>query len=257
MVTETPDSWGARIRDAVDGPSGYVVIPALDAAELAAVSSLIEAHWLGRLAEHAPDMVDAFRTRGMGGYHELADRIDHAGLWSKPVRILPPEAVETIRATSLFERLEAAFGPFAISDEEDVGYEEIYWRLVRPDAVDDVGPLHADAWFWKLGHGVTPPGVTRVKVWVAVACERGRSGLRLAPGSHRKDWRYHGELRHGFVKPQIDETQELPDAAVVDTAPGEAVVFNDRMLHGGAVTRGARCRVSFEFTMFVQPQGAA
>ena len=125
-------------------------------------------------------------------------------------------------------------------------------KPVEGRPANDTGPVHADRWFWELGHGATPPGVERVKVWVAVITEPGLSGLQLLPGSHRRTWRYHGEMRDGFVKPTIDEDVESLGLQLVPTSPGDAVVFNDGLLHGGGSSRGACTRVSFEFTMFVQ-----
>ena len=247
---------GHAVRAAVTGESGVYLGLTLAPEELLRVRSAIEDQWLGRIREVAPEHADRFAAVGLARYHELSHLVDHASIWPKAVRILPAEAVATIRATSLLRALEDTFGPFAISDEEGLGREEIYWRLVRPHEQGDTGPVHADRWFWDLGHGSTPADVERVKVWVAVVCEPGRSGLRLLPGSHRKQWRYHGEHRHGFVKPVIDEDVDALGLELAPTAPGQAVVFNDDLLHGGGVGTGELTRVSFEFTMFVAPEGA-
>ena len=274
---EARTNRAADLRTAVSGSDGFAVFPALAAGELASVQAAIEAQWFARIRSSAPEHAGAFRARGIARYHELSHLVDHASLWPKRERILPHDAVGLIRATRLCRVLEEAFGRFTISDEEDLGHEEIYWRLVRPAAerpvgrpaaerlmerptaerpmerpANDTGPVHADRWFWELGHGRTPPGVERVKVWVAVITEPGLSGLQLLPGSHRRTWRYHGEMRDGFVKPKIDEDVESLGLQLVPTSPGDAVVFNDGLLHGGGESRGARTRVSFEFTMFVQ-----
>ena len=89
----------------------------------------------------------------MDRYHEKSDLLDHHAIWPKEARILSLENVKEIRQMSFFEELESDFGTFEISDENDVGREEIYWRIVRPNEGQDMGPLHADAWFWELGHG--------------------------------------------------------------------------------------------------------
>jgi hypothetical protein len=220
--------------------------------ELAQVQALIRDQWLQRIAEVSPPQVaKRFEAIELNRYHELSDTVDHKSLWSKGQRILSPHAVAKIRQTSLIRALEREFGSFEISDEENVGHEEIYWRLVRPNNPGDVGPLHADEWFWSLGHGVTPPGVQRVKVWVAICCDPGKNGFRFVPGSHKKQWRYHGDLRGGFVKPQIDEDEKTLNIKIFDSNPGDAIVFHDRLLHAGVVG-GPNTRVSIEFTMFVK-----
>lgn len=243
------------LRQEVHGAAGFSTLLHLGVDELARVRALVEAHWLRVLEQHAPQHAAAFAERGLARYHELAHRIDHAALWPKASRILRAGDVAEIRQMPFMHRIAEELGEFEISDEEEVGWEEIYFRLVRPRQPDDVGPLHADRWFWDLGHGVTPPGVERIKVWGAVVCEPGRNGLRLVPGSHRRSWRYHGEERHGMLKPQIDEDESRLDIVLLSTQPGDVVVFNDALLHGGAYNAGETTRVSFEMTLFVRAAG--
>lgn len=236
----------------LQGPLGYDLSFSLQATELAAVKRLIERQWLAHLAAHAPDAAEQFAARGIEYYHEHAGVLDHGSIWPKRARILPLEAVQEIRQTTLLKKLADALGEFTISDEDEVGWEEIYWRLVRPGEPADVGPLHADRWFWELDKMPTPAGAQRVKVWVAVVCEPGRNGLQVVPGSHHRDWRWHGEPRFGRLKPQIDEDTAALNPELLPTQPGAAVVFHDSLLHGGVVNTGTTTRVSFEFTMFVR-----
>lgn len=218
--------------------------------ELETLRNLIRIQWLSRIREVAPAQVGHFAELPMNRYHEKACLIDHKKAWPKLNRVLTPDAVVALRRLPTIGRLEREFGAFSISDEENLGWENIYWRLVRPDSTSDVGPMHADRWFWDLGHGVTPPDTKRVKVWIAIFCERGYAGFRLVPGSHRNEWPHHGEHRDGFVKPQIDVADDLLNIRMFDSAPGDAIVFNDQLLHGGAIG-GSLSRVSLEFTLFV------
>lgn len=241
------------IRESINGPGtpGFMTGLKLEHDELDRVRELIKDQWRDRLQQVAPEQVESFVERGIERYHELSHLVDHSSIWPKKERILPPTAVAEIRQMSLFKYLESEFGKFDISDEEEVGYEEIYWRLVRPHATTDVGPIHADEWFWKLGHGIAPVDKQKVKVWIAIYCQPGLSGLRVAPGSHNQKWPYHGELRDGITKPQIDLKEEDIPLEFFKSEPGEVIVFNNNLLHGGAVTRCDLTRVSLEFTMFV------
>lgn len=238
-----------RIKQELEGELGYATISLLGD-ELSELRNLIRSQWLNRIRAIAPGHSDEFDDLPMSRYHEYANLIDHKYAWPKLNRILPPKAVIQIRNLPFIRHLEEEFGSFVVSDEENLGWENMYWRLVRPDSESDVGPMHADKWFWDLGHGVTPPDVKRVKVWIAIFCEKGRAGFRLVPGSHRKEWPHHGEYRDGFTKPQIDVPDDQLDISMFDSAPGDAIIFNDQLLHGGAVG-GALSRVSLEFTLFV------
>ena len=240
------------LLDALQGPAGYSTALSLQADESYRVKRLIETQWRQRISHCADEHAAAFADLGIERYHEQAHLLDHSALWPKTSRILPRESVEEIRSMSLLRRLTYEFGEFQISAEEGSRWEEIYWRIVRPHAPSDVGPLHADRWFWDLGHGTTPAGRERLKVWIAIVAEPGLSGLRVVPGSHLRDWRYHGETRHGKTKPQIDEDENELNPQLLPTSVGDAVVFHDSLLHGGALGTGTLTRVSIEFTMFVQ-----
>lgn len=236
----------------IENGLGYCLELSFQKDELNLVRSLIEAQWIENLKRVAPEYVEQFLKCGIVNYHTLAHLIDHAAAWPKINRILPKNAIDFIRTTSLLKSLGDIYGDFVISDEENIGHEEMYWRLVRPNQTSDVGPLHADAWFWELDHGSTPANVKRVKVWIAIYCEPGMNGLRVVPDSQKRRWRYHGEYRDGFSKPQIDEDEATLPIKLIHTQPGDAIVFNDLLLHGGAINKGEQTRVSLEFTLFVK-----
>lgn len=242
----------APVRDAVFGSTGVSVDLRTTEAELDELRGIVTEHWLGRIAELYPrDILKQFRLAGLPRYHELASLVDHKSLWPKSARLLSAASIARIRQMSFMQALAAEFGPFGIANEEAVFAEEICWRIVRPYAEGDIGPVHADGWFWDLGHGVTPPGVARVKVWIPLFSEPGMNGLKVLPGSHHQFWPYHAETRDGFAKPQIDFNPDLLAMRLLPIPPGTLAVFHDRLLHGGAFNTGHTTRNSIEFTMFV------
>ncbi len=240
-----------NIKKILEGPDGFSTGLRFNSDELETVRGLIKLQWLQRIKETSSGLAKVFENLDMNRYHEKSHLLDHKNMWPKSKRILGSDAVQTIRQTSLIKALEAEFGQFEISGEDGIEKEEIYWRLVRPDGLTDVGPLHADEWFWKLGHGQTPVGHQRVKVWISIFSEPGKNGFKFVAGSHKKDWRYHGVERDGFVKPEIDEDEASLGAEFFQGKPGDAIVFHDRLLHGGQ-PGGTFSRVSLEFTMFVK-----
>lgn len=241
------------IKQMLEGPEGFNTGLRFTAEELSMVRGLIKSQWLQRIEESGAGRAKTFENLEMNRYHEHCQMLDHKNMWPKSKRILDAQAVKIIRQTSLIKALEQEFGTFEISGEDGIEQEELYWRLVRPDGVTDVGPLHADEWFWKLGHGQTPVGHQRVKVWISIFSEPGKNGFKFVAGSHKKDWRYHGVAKDGFVKPQIDEDEASLGAEFFQSKPGDAIVFHDRLLHGGA-PGGSSTRVSLEFTMFVKSE---
>ena len=226
------------IQPKINGSPGFSTDLSIESVELTHLRHLIYDQWLGYLKAIAPEHVKRFEECGMERYHEAPHLMDHGSVWSKKVRILPHDAVLEIRKMNFIKQLEDCFGRFEISDEENVGREEIYWRLVRPNEKNDIGPLHADAWFWDLGHGTTPNNVVRVKVWIAVYVDPGLSGFVYIPESHLKEWPYHGEMKTGVNKPVIDVSEDSLNPLLLNSEPVDAIIFHDRLLHGKAISKG-------------------
>lgn len=254
MNTEAIDriTINEKIKSELDDGKGYVWGRGLLPNELEEVKGFLINQWIDVITKSSPEHASIFKHNGIERYHELAHLVDHASLWTKSSRMFSKKVVDKILNMTLVRNLESIYGPIEIVDEENIGYEEIDWRLVRPNEYTDVGPFHADSWFLALGHGVTPPaGKRAIKIWVAIITEPGKNGLKVVPYSQKRSWRYHGEFRHGFVKPQIDEDESQLNAVLLPTQPGDVVIFHDDLLHAGALNLGQMTRVSMEFMAFV------
>jgi ectoine hydroxylase-related dioxygenase (phytanoyl-CoA dioxygenase family) len=144
-------------------------------------------------------------------------------------------------------------GPSAI-----ISHDELNWRLVRPNQPSDIGPVHADKWFWDAGYGYgsMPAGFDRFKVWMAIHTQPGANGLCVKPESHRRDWNHHFEEKDGVRKPVFDEDPAAIGMELLPLAAGEMVMFHDQLLHGGVVNRGSSCRISIELTVLFDRKDA-
>lgn len=239
-----------NVLDRVRGAVGFASIT-FRPKELDFIRKKIFEQWIRRIENLNPEAVSIFKEFGMDRYHENSDCIDHKIAWPKHFRILGENDLKQVLKLQTFQDMQSIFGDFQISDEEGLGYGNLYWRLVRPLAKSDIGPLHADKWFWDLGHGRMPNGdFERVKLWIAIFCESGHSGFRYVPGSHLKDFRYQSEFRDGINKPLIDAPETEIKTEIFVSKPGDAILFNDRLVHGGALG-GSKTRVSIECTLLI------
>jgi hypothetical protein len=211
------------------------------------VRRMITRHYLERMAVLAPELLDTAADVGIENYHTLSILFDHAASWPKETRLLPHQHLADFMSMGFYQQIEEQFGPVRIS------HDELNWRLVRPGQPSDVGPVHLDKWFWDGGYGSMPPGYDRFKIWIPICTEPGANGLLVKPFSQKKsDWRHYFELREGIWKPVLEEDEAELDMQLLPLRPGEMVLFHDDLLHGGAVNRGARCRVSVELTILFQ-----
>ena len=189
----------------------------------------------------------------MEKYHEYFDDVKHKKMWPKKERILSIMDLSQFHETKIFSNIKDLIGPYEISDEENLGYSNIYWRIVRPNKPQDVGPVHRDEWFWELNkHYKIEKYKERIKVWIPVVVEKGESGLMIEEYSHtRDDIQWCGETRDGIKKPVILTDKSELNLQLVDTSEGDAIIFHDKILHAGKLNTGRLTRVSLEFTAIV------
>jgi len=233
------------MKDIVDGKGFF--IGSMSYAELSVIKEIITKKWRSIIIDANPSLAEKVSDLDIKNYHRLADEIDHKSLFKKENRIITPEELDAVKGLEFFKNIMRELKVVRLANEEKLYDEEMYWRLVRPTSSTDVGPLHADSWFWELGHGFMPPDMTRKKIWISIENEVGKNGLRYAPNSHRVPWEYDEVFKDGMVKPSIKNSQDL-DVYLFETRPGGYVVFHDNLIHGGAVG-GDHTRVSIECTL--------
>lgn len=244
------------------GIAGYSTAFSINAAELAFFRDAIFRQWMARIEAVHPERAHAFRACGLEHYGQLSHLISHETLWTKKYRVLPKESVATLMQFEFVRRLKAELGGacrisnVVFFSGEVPDYPEVYWRLVRPNVATDVGALHTDNWFHQLlgdGKSLYDEDETTVKMWLAIYAEPGLNGLYVVPGSHRKTWQVkHVPAADGYLRPALDEPLGDYVRLLVPTVPGQAILFNENLLHGGAVNAGATSRVSVEMTFVMQ-----
>ncbi len=218
--------------------------------ELRMLRGLIASQYYQRIIEFAPQRLADYSDAGMTEYHKVPT-LDHVRMWPKAERTLTPIMAQQTQEMPFFRRLSKLFNVTSVSDEESFGHPEFYWRLVRPNQATDIGPLHADRWFWDLMPDFVrkreiPEGSRRIKVWLPIYAEPGRNGLLVLESSHLESWLYDVVEREGVRKPSLIGE---PEMKLLPAAPGDAVIFHDELIHGGALNAGERTRVSLEFTL--------
>jgi hypothetical protein len=238
------------IKD-IDGTKGYFTDYQMQFDELLVYQNAVRSHYLNVLTNYNKDIVDKFSERSMQEYHELSHLLPHSSLWTKENRILPPIYLSDLKLTPFFVFLNRIFGCYQITGEDGIYEEELYWRIVRPNSLQDVGPLHADSWFWALSGKKYSQDLRRIKIWIPLFTEPGVNGFKFIEGSHLKKELFHYDSieKDGKIKPAINgDFEHLSE--IYNGDPGRPFIFNDDLIHGGAIG-GLSTRVSLEFTILV------
>jgi len=238
----------------IAGHPGYLVYKPSDTRDLIFIRDTINQSYIKTMIAHAPaEHHKSIADAGVENYHTYSKFIDHS-IWNNlEKRTFPTHGVAELYRGELFCHLRDQFGDFDLADAYNQGRKDVYWRLVRPNEPSDVGSLHADSWFWKIDDLKMDSTLERVKVWIAIFCEPGLNGLFVLPNSHLKtDWKWGVTEKGGRKKPVFLEEQSTLHIELLNTKPGEAVIFNDDLIHGGAVNQGYKTRVSIEMTLLVK-----
>ena len=231
------------------GAAGLLQGVPFTAAEVERIRELIKEQLIANAYKFSVKTADAIAGSPLDLYHLVAEPHEHPKLLSKLGRVMSAAAVNEIKQMSFFDYVKDAFGSYYLSDEENIGHEQICFRIVRPHVREDVGSLHRDSWFWDHFGFPVPDGIGRAKIWVPVCGAADKAGLLLAPGSHRKSVGFQIETIGGKLEflPQVE--LDSVDLHRFLGGPGEPVLFNYDVLHVGALNRGQETRVSFEFTI--------
>ena len=226
----------------------------LNEAECNAIEAEITDHWREFYKRNDPKIYQRIVSERIGlAEHHQVSTSNRQSEWPKSARILSQSFTEWFVKSDFATSLKNEIGNFIISDEEALGWGNIYFRLVRPNQVNDVGPVHRDEWFWIGNPCHSMQGRReRIKVWIPLISQLGLNGLLVEAYSHlREDLEWSLEERDGIQKPVFNNKLHSLEMTLVDRRPGEAIIFHDRLLHGGMVNKGTSTRVSIEFTCLV------
>ena len=251
IIKEAKMQINSKYFSMLNKNEGFFIIN-LNNSELNIIRNFIEQQWIKKINDFDPKLSNIFKKNTIINYHKNSDKLKHAQLWPKVSRILPAENVEKITTLPFFNFLENIFGPIQISNEENICFEEMYWRLVRPNKKEDISTLHADRWFWDLSKDYTPKNKERVKVWIPLYCQK-FNGLQFVPFSQLKKYNYNSVQKETKRKPVFDNSKYKLKPVSAESLPKTALVFHDNMLHSGVINRSDQTRISLEFTMFVNP----
>ena len=243
-----------NLKEILEESPGYYSNFSLSEKDLELFKDNINIQWFNNIKHHYPEIANFIFLNNIQiqNYHFISNKLEHSKIWPKISRILPSNFVSDFYSTDFFKKISKIFDPLKVSDEENLGYGNIYWRLVRPKEPNDIGPLHRDSWFWELNKDFPRPNIpfSRIKVWIAIETEPFKSGLLVEDDSHkRNDVKWKGEFRHGIMKPVMLSKESSFKMKLIPTNSGDVIFFNDNLVHGGALNKGKNTRVSVEFTL--------
>ncbi|OUV02917.1 MAG: hypothetical protein CBC42_05275 [Betaproteobacteria bacterium TMED82] len=239
--------------------NGYSSQLSLESEELNSLREFVEIHWLKVISEFNPTMLESAEKYGIQNYHLISSNFNHSKTWTKTNRLFNTECIQKIKCMKTFSVLENIFGKFKISDvyetEQRFGVEEMYWRLVRPNQPEDVGPLHADYWFHQTfngGEGMFKNTEETFKVWIPIFSEPGKNGLGIVKGSNSANFPYEIKVINHVPKPVPTFDEKLAKVELIPTLPGNILIFHERTLHKGFTNLGQKTRVSMEVTLVTE-----
>jgi len=207
------------------------------------VKNAIQDHVNFKLASSVP----------IDNYHLHVDARQHKYLSSKRERILPEAVTSSLLGLSSFQQLFSSYpnhipATVVFDSTSRENRPELYFRLVRPHCLSDVGPAHCDYWFNDAMNTGYSRGST-IKFWFPIVVEPNMNGLYFYPNAPA-EIPYNIIVHNGFRKPVLSiDKSAIGEPLLVCPNHCQAVVFSDEVLHSGAPNQGSRTRVSLELCL--------
>ena len=175
----------------------------------------------------------------------------HKRIWTRNNRIASDKLIYYLKNKSLiFKILKKEFGDVKFSQKVDKKNPDSYWRLVRPNKFNDVGPIHADEWFWEANKWKFPKNKKIFKVWMLLSNNLDK-GLCVIPSSHiKKNWIYKKVHKDGIFKPIFNKVKNSYKIKNLNTPKGKILIFNYGLLHSGLINKSDETRISLEFSLY-------
>lgn len=136
----------------------------------------------------------------------------------------------------------------------------IYWRAVRPNKPEDVGPAHLDSQFYEIEEQSDKRHVPIIftniyKIWIPVEGCSPLNALQVIPNSHKMDVpTIQIETKNG-PKPNIEpnwlKENESKFICPFDNFYNKCLIFSDKLVHRGPLNRGKSLRISAEITVYI------
>lgn len=194
-------------------------------------------------------------SNNLDNYHKLKiNDFNHKKIWTRPNRVASGALIKYLKYKSyIFKILKKEFKNLKFSYKVNSKKPDVYWRLVRPFKKNDVGPIHADEWFWDANKWKKDNKNKKIlKVWMLLS-NKLKKGLCIVPNSHKKeDWIYKKTYKDGLFKPIFNKKKNKFKIRHLITPKGTILIFNYRLLHGGLVNKSNETRVSLEFTLYYE-----
>jgi hypothetical protein len=192
--------------------------------------------------------INSFRTNKISTIEDIHLYLNDEDelLKNKANRILSLDEIEEFQKLNGFIKLKQKFSNFEIGesvvDNKKLGYPEVYFRVVRPNKINDVGSIHADNWYHILADLKYHKGET-YKVWISIVSEPNKNGLIFYPNSVNIDTKFEYINNKFIINEKIKDEKIMPAIS-----PGQAFIFNDTILHQGSINNADTSRCSIEIT---------
>jgi hypothetical protein len=186
-------------------------------------------------------------------YHQQLNDSAHLCMAPKTARVLNRRNSEVILALPGTKKLLDShpgyrFANVVYDSNSSEDRPEFYFRLVRPNQPSDIGTPHCDYWF-DQAMGTNYGRNNTIKFWLPIVSDPGKNGLLFYPNAPQET-PFVILTKDGCKRPMIDcPLSELGDPVLPQPAYGQAIKFDDEIVHCGALNVGSTTRVSMEITL--------
>jgi len=185
-------------------------------------------------------------------YHNYCDDNIHREIWNKKSRIFDEEFIYNIQINEWLGEICNISPNFRVLDIEKIGYPEIYFRLVRPNRIEDISGPHTDGAYFSITDNVSEKiWGNWVKVWIPICHENQGNTLLIYPKSIGKNIKFFTKQHKDKPRPvMIDDIAQYFPATNLGLKDGDILYFSPYLLHGALNSLASKfTRISIEFAI--------
>jgi hypothetical protein len=185
-------------------------------------------------------------------YHKYCNDYLHRRMWNKKSRIFDEQFIRKYEITSWLNEICSIKPNYHVLDIEKIGYPEIYFRLVRPNKIEDISGPHTDGAYYEVTDKISEEKWKNwIKVWIPICHENRDNTLLLYPSSMNHSPKFIPKEFQDKPRPVLLENIENYYPCLNPNLDnGIALYFSPYLLHGALNSMNSKyTRVSIEFAI--------
>lgn len=184
-------------------------------------------------------------------YHLYFPEEVHSVIWPKQSRLFSATFLSSKPVSAWLDRMSTLVQKYKVLDVEKIGYQEVYFRIVRPNFKNDIAGAHTDGAFYSIANAISEENWKRwIKIWCPILFEPNSNTIGFYPSSLINKPHFMPSLESDKSRPVLQNSvSDFGNAEYPAKLQGDIIAFSPYILHAALNESSSATRVSIEFAI--------